>query len=37
MSVQLGAVRHSDTVLVTDAGFEFLTNSPRDQIIIKGK
>ena len=35
MSAQLGAVRHSDTVLITEDGFEFLTQSPRDKIIIK--
>ena len=33
MSAQLGAVRNSDTVLVTEDGFEFLTNSDRDRII----
>ena len=31
-----GAVRDSDTVLITEDGFEFLTNSPRDKIVIKG-
>ncbi|MCI9121958.1 MAG: aminopeptidase P family protein [Oscillibacter sp.] len=36
MSAQLGAVRNSDTVLITENGFEFLTNSPRDKIVIKG-
>ena len=36
MSAQLGAVRNSDTVLITEDGFEFLTNSPRDKIVIKG-
>lgn len=36
MSAQLGAVRNSDTVLITEDGFEFLTNSPRDRIVIKG-
>ena len=35
MSAALGAVRHSDTVLLTDDGFEFLTNSPRGKIVIK--
>ena len=35
MSAELGAVRNSDTVLITQDGFEFLTNSPRDKIIIK--
>ncbi len=35
MSAQLGAVRHSDTVLITEDGFEFLTQSSRDKIIIK--
>ena len=35
MSTELGAVRNSDTVLITEDGFEFLTNSPRDKIIIK--
>ena len=35
MSAELGAVRNSDTVLITEDGFEFLTNSPRDKIIIK--
>ena len=28
MSAELGAVRNSDTVLITEDGFEFLTNSP---------
>lgn len=36
MSAQLGAVRNSDTVLITEDGFEFLTNSPRGKIVIKG-
>lgn len=36
MSAELGAVRNSDTVLITEDGFEFLTKSPRDTIIIKG-
>ena len=36
MSSGLGAVRHSDTVLITENGFEFLTKAPRDKIIIKG-
>ena len=35
MSAEPGAVRNSDTVLITEDGFEFLTNSPRDKIIIK--
>ena len=35
MSAALGAVRHSDTVLLTDDSFEFLTNSPRGKIVIK--
>ncbi len=35
MSAGLGAVRNSDTVLITEDGFEFLTNSPRDRIVIK--
>jgi len=29
-------VRNSDTVLITEDGFEFLTHSKRDEIIIKG-
>lgn len=36
MSADLGAVRNSDTVLITEDGFEFLTHSKRDKIIIKG-
>lgn len=36
MSTDLGAVRHSDTVLITEDGFEFLTKSDRGTIIIKG-
>lgn len=36
MSAELGAVRNSDTVLITENGFEFLTNSYRGPIIIKG-
>ena len=32
MSQELGAVRHSDTVLITEDGFEFLTNTPRELI-----
>ena len=36
MSADLGAVRNSDTVLITEDGFDFLTNSRRDKIIIKG-
>ena len=36
MSAELGAVRNSDTVLITEDGFDFLTNSRRDKIIIKG-
>ena len=36
MSAELGAVRNSDTVLITEDGFEFLTKSRRDTIIIKG-
>lgn len=36
MSAQLGAVRNSDTVLITEDGFEFLTNSPREKLVIKG-
>ena len=36
MSAELGAVRNSDTVLITENGFEFLTHSKRDKIIIKG-
>lgn len=35
MDDQLGAVRHSDTVLITQDGFEFLTNFPRDKLVIK--
>ena len=35
MSAELGAVRHSDTVLITEDGFEFLTKSRRDKIVIK--
>lgn len=35
MSAELGAVRNSDTVLITENGFEFLTKSKRDTIIIK--
>lgn len=35
MSAELGATRNSDTVLITENGFEFLTNSPRNQIVIK--
>ena len=35
MSAELGAVRHSDTVLITEDSFEFLTKSRRDKIIIK--
>ena len=35
MDAGLGAVRHSDTVLITQEGFEFLTNSPRGKIVIK--
>lgn len=35
MSADLGAVRNSDTVLITEDGFEFLTHSPRDKIVIK--
>lgn len=36
MSAELGAVRNSDTVLITEDGFEFLTNSPRGRLVIKG-
>lgn len=36
MSAELGAVRNSDTVLITENGFEFLTHSKRDKIVIKG-
>ena len=36
MSAELGAVRNSDTVLITEQGFDFLTNSRRDTIRIKG-
>ena len=36
MSARLGAVRNSDTVLITQDGFEFLTHSPRNKIVIKG-
>jgi Xaa-Pro dipeptidase len=36
MSAELGAVRNSDTVLITENGFEFLTHSKRDRIVIKG-
>lgn len=36
MSAELGAVRNSDTVLITEDGFDFLTHSRRDKIIIKG-
>lgn len=36
MSAELGAVRNSDTVLITEDGFEFLTHSKRDKIVIKG-
>lgn len=32
MSQEIGAVRHSDTVLITEEGFEFLTNTPREVI-----
>ena len=35
MSSELGAVRHSDTVLITEDGYEMLTKSPRGKIIIK--
>lgn len=35
MSAELGAVRHSDTVLITEDSFEFLTKSRRDKIVIK--
>lgn len=35
MSAELGAVRNSDTVLITETGFEFLTHSNRDKIVIK--
>lgn len=35
MSAELGAVRNSDTVLITEDGFEFLTHSKRDKIVIK--
>ena len=35
MSAELGAVRNSDTVLITEEGFEFLTKSFRDRIVIK--
>lgn len=35
MSAELGATRHSDTVLITEDGFEFLTHSPREKIVIK--
>lgn len=34
MSAELGACRNSDTVLITETGFEFLTNSKRDTIRI---
>ena len=36
MCARLGAVRNSDTVLITQDGFEFLTHSPRNKIVIKG-
>ncbi len=35
MSAELGAVRNSDTVLITEDGFEFFDQLPRDKIIIK--
>lgn len=35
MSPEIGACRNSDTVLITENGFEFLTKSPRDKIRIK--
>ena len=34
MSAELGAVRHSDTVLITEDGFEFLTKSERGTLVI---
>ena len=36
MSAELGAVRNSDTVLITEDGFEFLTNSPGTRSSSKG-
>ena len=36
MSAELGAVRNSDTVLITENGFDFLTNSDRGKLVIKG-
>ncbi|EGO65259.1 putative Xaa-Pro aminopeptidase [Acetonema longum DSM 6540] len=35
MTKDWGGVRHSDTVLVTEAGYELLTQSRRDKITIK--
>lgn len=35
MSKDWGGVRHSDTVLITEDGFEFLTKLNRDKIVIK--
>ena len=37
MSAELGAVRNSDTVLITEEGFDFLTNSDRGYLVIKNE
>lgn len=35
MTADWGGVRHSDTVLITETGYELLTRSRRDKIVIK--
>ncbi|MBQ8933589.1 MAG: aminopeptidase P family protein [Lachnospiraceae bacterium] len=37
MSTSLGAIRNSDTIVITEDGFDFLTRYRRDKIIIKAE